>query len=86
HGLALQTFTYVDVALTHSKRWLGEQAEPAGVLYFQMHNPMLKMTKLLTAEELEEELAKSCKMNGLVVEDPEVIQAMDDQIDGYSTV
>ncbi|ALS76670.1 helicase-exonuclease AddAB subunit AddB [Planococcus rifietoensis] len=86
HGLALQTFTYLDVALTHSKRWLGEQAEPAGVLYFHMHNPMLKMTKLLTAEELEEELAKSFKMNGLVVEDPEVIQAMDAQIDGYSNV
>ena len=86
HGLALQTFTYLDVALTHSKRWLGEQAEPAGVLYFHMHNPMLKMTKLLSAEELEEELAKSFKMNGLVVEDPDVIQAMDDRIDGYSNV
>ncbi len=86
HGLALQTFTYLDVALTHSKRWMGEQAEPAGVLYFHMHNPMLKMTKLLTAEELEEELAKSFKMNGLVVEDPEIIQAMDSGIDGYSNI
>ncbi len=86
HGLSLQTFTYLDVALTHADRWLGEEAEPAGVLYFHMHNPMLKLTKLLTAEELEEELAKSFKMNGLVVEDPEVIEAMDNQIDGYSNV
>lgn len=86
HGLSLQTFTYLDVALTHSDRWLGEEAEPAGVLYFHMHNPMLKLTKLMTAEELEEEMAKSFKMNGLVVEDPEVIQAMDDGIDGYSNV
>lgn len=86
HGLALQTFTYLDVALTHSQRWLGQQAEPAGVLYFHMHNPMLKLTKLLTAEELEEELSKSFKMNGLVVEDPEIIQAMDSGIDGYSNV
>ncbi|ALS78048.1 helicase-exonuclease AddAB subunit AddB [Planococcus kocurii] len=86
HGLSLQTFTYLDVALTHADRWLGKEAEPAGVLYFHMHNPMLKLTKLMTAEELEEELAKSFKMNGLVVEDPEVIQAMDDGIDGYSNV
>lgn len=86
HGLSLQTFTYLDVALTHSERWLGEEAEPAGVLYFHMHNPMLKLTKLLTAEELDEEMAKSFKMNGLVVEDPEVIEAMDNQIDGYSNV
>ncbi|MGH2317245.1 helicase-exonuclease AddAB subunit AddB [Planococcus sp. SE5232] len=86
HGLSLQTFTYLDVALTHSERWLGDEAEPAGVLYFHMHNPMLKLTKLMTTEELEEEMAKSFKMNGLVVEDPEVIQAMDDGIDGYSNV
>lgn len=86
HGLSLQTFTYLDVALTHSERWLGAEAEPAGVLYFHMHNPMLKLTKLMTAEELEEELARSFKMNGLVVEDPEVIHAMDNEIDGFSNI
>ena len=86
HGIALQTFTYLDVALTHSDRWLGEQAEPAGVLYFHMHNPMLKSTKLMTAEEVEEEMARSFKMNGLVVEDEEVIRAMDSEIDGYSNI
>ena len=86
HGLSLQTFTYLDVALTHSDRWLGEQAEPAGVLYFHMHNPMLKSTKLMTAEELEEEVAKSFKMNGLLVEDPEVIHAMDEGVDGFSNI
>ncbi|WP_033540930.1 helicase-exonuclease AddAB subunit AddB [Planococcus sp. CAU13] len=86
HGIALQTFTYLDVALTHSDRWLGEPAEPAGVLYFHMHNPMLKSTKLMTAEEVEEEMARSFKMNGLVVEDEEVIRAMDNEIDGYSNV
>lgn len=86
HGIALQTFTYLDVALTHSDRWLGEQAEPAGVLYFHMHNPMLKSTKLMTAEEVEEEMARSFKMNGLVVEDEEVIKAMDNEIDGYSNI
>ena len=86
HGLSLQTFTYLDVALTHSERWLGEQAEPAGVLYFHMHNPMLKSTKLMTAEELEEEMAKSFKMNGLVVEDPDLVRAMDEGIEGYSNI
>lgn len=86
HGIALQTFTYLDVALTHSDRWLGKQAEPAGVLYFHMHNPMLKSTKLMTAEEVEEEMARSFKMNGLVVEDEEIIRAMDTEIDGFSNV
>lgn len=86
HGLALQTFTYLDVALANSERWLERQAEPAGVLYFHMHNPMLKLTKLMTAAEVEEEVAKSFKMNGLLVEDPDVIYAMDNEIEGYSNV
>ncbi|MDN7244426.1 helicase-exonuclease AddAB subunit AddB [Planococcus shenhongbingii] len=86
HGLSLQTFTYLDVALTHSERWLGTQAEPAGVLYFHMHNPMLKLSKLMTADEIEEEVAKSFKMNGLIVEDPDVIYAMDSEIEGFSNV
>lgn len=86
HGLALQTFTYLDVALDNSERILGHEAEPAGVLYFHMHNPMLKLSKLMTADEIEEEVAKSFKMNGLLVEDPEVIEAMDSGIDGYSNV
>ncbi|MFD1862234.1 helicase-exonuclease AddAB subunit AddB [Planococcus chinensis] len=86
HGLALQTFTYLDVALDNAERWLEREAEPAGVLYFHMHNPMLKLTKLMTAEEVEEEVAKSFKMNGLLVEDPDVIRAMDSGIDGYSNV
>ena len=86
HGLSLQTFTYLDVALDNSERILGTPAEPAGVLYFHMHNPMLKLSKLMTADEIEEEVAKSFKMNGLLVEDPEVIEAMDSGIDGYSNV
>ncbi|AQQ53931.1 helicase-exonuclease AddAB subunit AddB [Planococcus lenghuensis] len=85
-GLALQTFTYLDVALTNSGRWLGTEAEPAGVLYFHMHNPMLKQTKLLTAEELETELLKAYKMNGLIVEDPEVIRTMDGKAEGHSKI
>ncbi|WP_416145050.1 hypothetical protein [Planococcus koreensis] len=47
---------------------------------------MLKLSKLMTADEIEEEVAKSFKMNGLLVEDPEVIEAMDSGIDGYSNV
>lgn len=42
YGLALQMLTYLDIVITHSKSWLGDQANPAGVLYFHVHNPMIK--------------------------------------------
>lgn len=86
YGLSLQTFTYLDVALTHSEKWLGEKAEPAGVLYFHMHNPMLKTDKLMTKEELEDAFAKSYKMGGLVVEDPDIVLEMDEGIKGFSSI
>jgi ATP-dependent helicase/nuclease subunit B len=51
YGIALQMLTYLDVAVTHSGSWLGEEAAPAGVLYFHVHNPLLAHKKLLTLEK-----------------------------------
>ncbi|GAA0350327.1 helicase-exonuclease AddAB subunit AddB [Bacillus horti] len=81
HGLSLQMLTYLDVLLTHSKGWLGEQALPAGVLYFHLHNPMLSRKTLLPAEKLEKELYRQFKMKGLLVADKEIVQLMDTQLE-----
>lgn len=77
HGLSLQMLTYLDVLITHSKHWLGEQALPAGVLYFHLHNPMLRKKSLLPQEKLEQELYRQFKMRGLILADQETVQLMD---------
>ncbi|RPF52050.1 helicase-exonuclease AddAB subunit AddB [Aquisalibacillus elongatus] len=81
YGLALQMLTYLDVVLTHSSNWVGKQAEPAGVLYFHVHNPTISDPKTLDEKALEEEVVKAFKMNGLLLEDEQVAQAMDQSID-----
>ncbi|NSL53044.1 helicase-exonuclease AddAB subunit AddB [Calidifontibacillus erzurumensis] len=86
-GLALQMLTYLDVVITNSKKWLGLEATPAGVLYFHVHNPMLHKTMVPTIEEIENEIFKQFKMKGLLVADHEAIRLMDQTLEsGYSDV
>ncbi|TGA97131.1 helicase-exonuclease AddAB subunit AddB [Sporolactobacillus shoreae] len=77
YGLALQMLAYLDVAITNSKHWLGTQAEPAGVLYFHMHNPSLIQDKKISSEAVEDELYKTFKMKGLLLEDEEALKLTD---------
>ena len=86
YGLSLQMLTYLDVALEHAEDWLGVHADPAGVLYMYVHNPMLRLTKELAEDAVEKELMKSYKMQGYIVEDAEVALAMDDNIESESLI
>lgn len=84
-GLALQMITYLDIVLTHSPQFVGGKALPAGVLYFHVHNPMIDSKKILTSEQIEEELFKSFKMKGLVLGETDIVQLMDSTLDTGSS-
>lgn len=86
YGIALQMLTYLDVVLTYSNEWLGKQADPAGVLYFHVHDPVHSSKKLLTLDEIENELFKKFKMRGYVLEDEDVVKLMDNTIEGHSEI
>jgi ATP-dependent helicase/nuclease subunit B len=63
------------------------EADPAGVLYFHVHNPVLKTNERLTLEEIEELLLKQFKMKGLLSSNEEVIAASDTSIEsGWSNI
>lgn len=81
YGLALQMLAYLDVVLSHSDTWLGTQATPAGVLYFHVHNPMISGSQLLKDTEIQDELFKKFKMQGLLVEDEQIVKMMDTNLD-----
>lgn len=84
HGLSLQVLTYLDVAMENASFWLSGDAEPAGVLYVHVHNPMLKLDKDLSDSEIEEDRLKQYKMKGLLTENPEAIYSMDEQLEEAS--
>ena len=52
YGLSLQMMTYLDVALEHADDLLGFHADPAGVLYMHVHNPMIRPGTELTPDLL----------------------------------
>ncbi|MBM7579789.1 helicase-exonuclease AddAB subunit AddB [Jeotgalibacillus terrae] len=77
YGLSLQMMTYLDVALTNAARLVHTEAEPAGVLYFHLHNPVVKTKKTMSMQEMQDEYLKKYKMKGLVLGDEEVVRLMD---------
>ncbi|WP_243355328.1 helicase-exonuclease AddAB subunit AddB [Bacillus litorisediminis] len=87
YGLSLQMLTYLDLVVTHSKDWLGAKAEPAGVLYFHIHNPFLQANEPLEEDQIETELLKQYKMLGLLLSDPDVVKLMDQSLEsGTSSI
>jgi ATP-dependent helicase/nuclease subunit B len=82
YGLALQMLTYLDIVLTYAEQLVGQEAFPAGILYFHVHNPMIKSNQFLQDEkEIEKKLLEQFKMRGLLLEDAEAIRLMDMQIE-----
>ena len=79
YGLQLQLLTYLD-AITKN-----EEAESAGILYFNLIEPIIKADKKKSEEELEDEVRKRFKMKGLVLADIKVVKMMDKNLEsGYS--
>ncbi len=86
YGLSLQMLTYLDVALEHADDWIQLQADPAGMLYVHVHNPMIRSIQELSDEAVEQEMLKSFTMKGYVLEDLSVVKGMDSNIEQVSTV
>ncbi|MFB4167120.1 helicase-exonuclease AddAB subunit AddB [Virgibacillus sp. JSM 102003] len=81
YGLALQMLTYLDVVLSHSEEWLGAKATPAGVLYFHVHNPMVSGKLKMADDEIEKEIFKKYKMQGLLLSDEQIVKMMDTSLE-----
>lgn len=80
-GLSLQMLTYLDAAVSHAEDWLGAAAEPAGVLYFHVHNPIMAKARRVNQEQAERDLLKQFKMKGLVLGDAKAAALMDSKLE-----
>lgn len=86
YGLKLQLLAYLDIVLACSELLAGQQAKPAGMLYFSIKDPLIAAGYPLPAEKLEQEILKKLKMQGYVLADLEAIKLMDSSIKGYSEI
>jgi ATP-dependent helicase/nuclease subunit B len=84
HGLTLQMLTYLDVVVTHAPHWLGRPAEPAGVLYFHVRNPLIPTANGLPFDEAQAAMFKQFRMQGLLLADGDTVKRMDESLVGSS--
>ena len=78
-GLQIQLISYLD-AITEN-----EEINPAGILYFNLIDTMIKNSKNIPDEEIKEKIRKMYKMKGLIVADIDIIKAMDTKLEkGFS--
>ncbi len=84
HGLQLQLVVYLNAAMELMKKeHPDKEVLPAGVLYYQIQDPVLDTDgeENVTARVLEK-----LKPNGLINADPEIIQRLDQSMPGRSEV
>lgn len=80
-GLQIQLLTYLDETCKI------EDVMPAGMLYYNLIDPILKVDKKPSKEQLEDMIRKNFKMSGYILSDVNIIKMMDKKLeDGYSNV
>lgn len=78
YGLAMQMLTYLDVALIDAVRLVGQPAKPAGSLYLHVQNPTLPF---ITPDQAEKQILKKFQYDGLLVNDPVLIENLDKSLE-----
>ena len=65
---------------------LGDKILPAGMLYFKIDDPLIRLTGEVDEGDIEKAIMKKLKMDGLVLADVNLIREMDRDIDGASLI
>lgn len=74
-GLQIQLLTYMD-AVTKIEDFM-----PAGVLYFNLIEPVIRADRNISKEDIEEQIRKQFKMKGIVLYDINIIKKMDKDLE-----
>ena len=76
-GLDIQMLLYLFALQKEGKQYFGRDIQPAGVLYLPARDEILSLDRNVTPEDLEKEREKTLKRSGLLLDEPEVLQAME---------
>lgn len=78
YGLQLQLIVYMNVAAEMMKKsHPDKEIVPAALLYYHVNDPMIKSEEELSPEQVNDQLLKELRMNGLVNDSEEVIRLLD---------
>lgn len=87
YGLQLQLVVYMDAVLEmQQKKYPGKDVVPAGIFYYNINDPLIEDGQGLNGEELERELLRKLRVNGLVNSSLDAIRHLDREIATESDV
>ena len=87
YGLQLQLVMYMNVATAASKKiYNGKEAVPAAVLYYHVDDPMISGLGDLQPDVINKEIIKALRTTGLVNGNRDIINMLDNSINGTSDV
>ena len=87
YGLQLQLVVYMDAVLEMTeRRYPGRDAVPAGILYYNIADPVIQKEGKQKPEEIEAQILKKLRMNGLVNSELEAVRHLDHTIEKESDV
>ena len=86
-GLDLQLCVYLSALCGEdNKKIVGENAKPCGMLYFKLSDPIIPASPLEEDSVIHSLREKQFKLSGLVLEDEEILRAMDNGVDSSASV
>ncbi len=87
YGLQLQLVVYMNAAQeVEEKRHRDKEIVPAALLYYRIDDPSVDTPVELTEEEIDEEIGKQLRMNGVVNSAPGIVELLDREMGDKSDI
>ena len=87
YGLQLQLVVYMDAAVEMEERnHPDKEVVPAGIFYYHINDPLADKQEGMTVEEIEKQILRQLRMNGLVNSELDIINHLDRDIQKESDV
>lgn len=80
YGLQIQLIVYLDAVLENKDKLVKDELYPGGVFYFRIDDPLVNGEGIEEAE-IENEIMKKLKLDGIILKDVKVIKAMDRDVE-----
>ena len=86
HGLEIQLVSYLDAICQNTGKKLKEPLLPGGIFYLRLDDPLVKANFNMSDQEIEKEILKNLKMQGVLLADVSLVREMDNDLNGYSRI
>lgn len=87
YGLQLQLVVYMNAAMeVEARKHPGKEVVPAALLYYHIDDPTVETPVELTEEEINEQIIRKLRMNGVVNSEPGIVERLDGEMEEKSDI